>query len=134
LRPFAVAAKRGARTQQRKFRNDKINNLGRLYAESAFAKEIRERIGRLVISDLQNSLIDRENDDLAWTIGFVADVQRFARLGFCRRLEIDLEPALFDVGCERDNAVAERADKNFLGIERPDKRDIHITATLKTLR
>src|SRR5207245_11371694 len=67
-------------------------------------------------------------------IGFIADVQRFARLGLCRRLEIDLEPAFFDVGCERDDAVAERADKNFLGIERPDKSDIHITTTLKTLR
>src|SRR5947207_11696034 len=86
LRPLAVAAKCGERTQQRKFWNDKIDNLRRLHTESAFAKEIRQRIRRLVISDLQNSLIDCEDDDLARTIGFVADMQRFARLCFCRGL------------------------------------------------
>ena len=134
MRPFAVAAKRGERTQQRKFWNDQIDNLRRLYAESAFAKEIGQRIGRLVICYLQNSLVDREDDDLARTIGLVADVQRFARLCFCCGLEIDLEPAVFNIRDERDDAITERADENFFGIERPDKRDIHIAAALKTLR
>ena len=112
----------------------KIDNLRRLHTESAFAEENAERIRRLVIGDLQNSLIDREDDDLARTIGFVADMQRFARLGFRRGLQIDLEPALFDIGGERHDAITERADENFFGIERADKSDIDITTAFKTLR
>ena len=134
MRPFAVAAKSRERTEQRKFRNDEIDNLRRLDAKRAFAKEISERIRRLVVGDLQNSLIDRENDNLAGTVGFVPDVQRFAGLRFGCGLQIDLQPAFFDVGRERDDAVTERADKNFLGIERPHKGDIDIAAALKLLR
>ena len=80
---------------------------------------------------MQNSLIDREDDDLTGPIGLVADVQRFTRLRFRRGLEIDLEPALFDIGGEWDDAVTERADKNFLGIKRPHKGNIDITAAFK---
>src|SRR4030095_4312486 len=87
LRPFAVAAKSGKGTEQRKFRNDKIDNLRRLHAERAFAKEVSERIRRLVVGDLQNSLIDRENNNLARSVGFVRDVQRFAGLRFGWRLQ-----------------------------------------------
>ena len=130
----AVATERGEGTQQRKFRNDKIDNLRRLHAESAFAKEIGERVRRFVIGNLQNSLIDREDNDLAGPIGFVADVQRLARLRFRRGLKIDLEPALFDIGGERHDAVTERADKNFFGIERPHKCNIDVTAAFKILR
>ena len=49
-------------------------------------------------------------------------------------LQIDLQPAFFDIGRERDDAVAERADKNFLGIERADKGDIDVTAAFKVLQ
>ena len=83
----------------------------RLHAERAFAKEVSERIRRLVIGDLQNSLIDRENDNLAGTVGFVPDVQRFAGLCFGCGLQIDLQPAFFDIGRERDDAVTERLTK-----------------------
>src|SRR6266404_9197021 len=120
--------------EQRKFRNDKIDNLRRLHAERAFTKEISERIRRLVVGDLQDSLIDRENDNLAGTVGFVPDVQRFAGLRFGSSLQIDLQPAFFDIGRERHDAVTERADKNFLGIERPHKGDIDIAAALELLR
>ena len=130
----AVATERGEGTQQRKFRNYEIDNLRRLHAESAFAKEIGERVRRPVIGNLQNSLVDREDDDLAWPIGFVADVQRFARFRFLRGLKIDLKSALFDVGSERDDAVTERTDKNLFRIERPHKRDIDVAAALKILR
>src|SRR5207237_9289928 len=134
LFPFAVAAESRQRTQQRKLRDDKIDNLRRFHTEGALAKEIGQRIGRLIIGYLQNSLIDREDDNLAWTIRFVADVQRLARLRFRHRLQIDVQPALFDVGRERDDAVTEWADKNFFGIEPPHKRDIHVAAALKILR
>ena len=60
----AVSAKGGKRAQEREFRDDKIDNLRRLDAERAFAEEISKWIRHFVIGDLQNSLIDREDDDL----------------------------------------------------------------------
>ena len=127
-------AERGQRAKQRKFRNDKIDNLRRLDAERAFAEEKSERIRRFVIGDLQNSLVDREDDDLAGPIGLVTDVQRLARLRIGRRIELDLEPALFDVGGERHNAVAQRADEDFFRIERANERDVDVTAAFEIFR
>ena len=83
---------------------------------------------------MKNSLIDREYDDLAGSIGLVADMQRLARFRFRRGLKIDFEPALFDIGSERDDAVTKRADKNFLGIERPHKCDIDVAAAFEIFR
>ena len=99
--------------EQREFRNDQIDNLGSVHSKHAFTEIKLERIRRLVIGHLQNSLVDCEDDDLARPICFVTDVQRFARFRSRDCIDVDLEPAFFLVGRERDHAVAERADKNF---------------------
>ena len=71
----AVATEGGDRAQDRELRHDQIDDLRRLDAERAFAEEEPERIGQLVIAHLQNALIDREDRDLRWPIGLVADAQ-----------------------------------------------------------
>ncbi len=115
IQPLDVAAAAEGRdgTQEREFGNDKIDNLGGVDSEHAFAEIELERVRRFVIGDLQNSLVDCEDDDLARSVRFVIDVQRFARSRAQRRLNVDLELAFLLVGRERDDAVAERADKDL---------------------
>src|SRR5262249_57707052 len=71
----ATAAESRHRTQQRKFRNDKIYNLRCVDAQYAFAEVESERIRRLVIGDLQNPFVHREHDDLAGAICLGTNVQ-----------------------------------------------------------
>ena len=59
--------------------HDQVHDLRRLDPERAFAEEESERIGQLVIAHLQDALIDREDRDLRWPVGLVADAQRLAR-------------------------------------------------------
>ena len=90
-----------------------------------------ERIRRFVIGDLQNSLVDGKNDDFRRTIGFVADAQCVSGFDGGRGLDVDLEATLFDVRCERDDAVTERADENFLGIERAHESNADVSAAFE---
>ena len=83
---------------------------------------------------MQNSRVDREDDDLARPVRFVTDVQRFAWFLGCDRIDVDFEPAFFFVGRERDDAVTQRADKDFFGVERPDECDVDVTAAFEIFR
>src|SRR5207253_8911255 len=71
------------------------------------------------------------NDDFRRTIGFVADAQCVSGFNGGRGLDVDLEATLFDVRCERDDAVTERADENFLGIERAHESNADVSAAFE---
>ena len=83
---------------------------------------------------MKNSLVDREDDDFARPIGFVTDVQRFAR--FCGRdcVDVDVKPAFFFIGGEMNDTVTERADENFLRVECAHERNIDVTAAFEIFR
>ena len=49
-------------------------------------------------------------------------------------MDVDLEATLFDIRCERNHAVAERTDENFLRIERAHERDVDVTAAFEAFR
>ena len=129
-----TAAKCRDRAQERELWDDKIDNLRGLDAQHAFAEIKSERVGRFVIGDLQNSFIDGEDDDLARPVGFVIDVQRLARLRGRCGIDVDFETAFFLVSGKRNNAVAQRADEDFLGIECADERDVDVTAAFEIFR
>ena len=78
--------------------------------ERALAKEEPDRVRCFKIGDLQNSFIDREENDLAGAICLIGNVKRFSRLDRGRRLQIKRQLALFDVGGEMDDAVTERTN------------------------
>ena len=130
----AAAAKCRHRAQQRKFRNDEIDNLRGVDAQHAFAEVKSERIRRFVIGDLKNSFVDGENDNLTRPIGFVIDVQWFARFRSRRCVDFNFEPALFLVRSKRHDAVAQWTDEYFLRINRADERHVDVTATFEVFR
>jgi hypothetical protein len=76
--------------QNRKFGNDEIDDLRGLDRECAFAEKIGERVGRLVIRDLENSLVDSEDNDFAGTVGLLGDVEEFPRLNCGSGLQLDV--------------------------------------------
>src|SRR5437764_333788 len=79
-------------------------------SERALAKEEADRVRCFKIGDLQDSLIDREENDLAGAICLVRKAKRFSRLDRWRRLQIKGEAALLDVGGEMNDAVTERTN------------------------
>ena len=106
----AAAAEGRDRAEQGKFRNDQIDDLRGLDPERALAKEEADRVRCFKIGDLQDSLIDREENDLAGAICLVRKAKRFSRLDRWRRLQIKGEAALLDVGGEMNDAVTERTN------------------------
>ena len=106
----AAAAEGRDRAEQGKFWNDQIDDLRGLDLERALAKEEPDRVRCFKIGDLQNSFIDREENDLAGAICLVGNVKRFSRLDRGRRLQIKRQLAFFDVGGEMDDAVTERTN------------------------
>ncbi len=75
---LAVAAEGRGAAQDGEFRQDEIDDLLRLHHQRGLAEEVRERVGKLIIADLQDALIDREDRDARRPVGLVADVQRLA--------------------------------------------------------
>ena len=110
----AAAAESRDRTQERKFRNNQIDDLRGVDPQRAFTKIKCQRIGCLVVCDLKNSFIDREDDDLAWSIRVISDAQRLTRFGGRCGVNVDLELTFLFVRRKGNDAVAERADENFL--------------------
>ena len=64
-------------------------------------------------------------------IGLVTDVERVAGLHRGRAVEIDLQPAFFDVRGKGDNAIAQRTDEDFLRIKSADERDVDVAAAFE---
>ena len=62
---IAAAAERGDGSEERKLRNDLVDDLRGLHRENAFSEKKTERIRRLEVGYLENALVDREDDDLA---------------------------------------------------------------------
>jgi len=61
-------------------------------------------------------------------------VQWVARLRIGRCVNFNIEPALFFVRGEWNDAVTQRADENFLRIQRADERDVDVTTAFEIFR
>src|SRR6266404_2318915 len=123
--------------QERKFRNDKVDNLCGVDPQHAFAEIKLERVRRFVIGDLQNSFVDREDDDLARPVRFVTELADKDFFGVERPNECDVDvTAAFEIFRNADvldaagaaclepslgvDAVALDGDQAVTGVRRGD--------------
>ena len=99
--------------------------------ERGLAEEVIEGFREFVVADLEDALIDGEDDDASWAIGFVADVEGLTWEALFGGEKSDGEPAFFEIGFEGDGGVAERGHEDFFGVEGANEADIDVAGAFE---
>ena len=99
--------------------------------ERGLAEEVIEGFREFVVADLEDALIDGEDDDASWAIGFVADVEGLTWEALFGGEKSDGEATFFEIGFEGDGGVAERGHEDFFGVEGADEADIDVAGAFE---
>src|SRR6266849_4810285 len=86
---FLVATGRRCLAEKMQFRQDQIKNLTRRHLERTFAEEIRERVRRMIMRDLQDALVHCDDDELRRSAGLIINRESIAGTHHLRRVELD---------------------------------------------
>ncbi len=117
-----------------KLGQDEVHELLGLCFEGAFAVQVRERVGQLVVGDLVDARVHRIDDHAAGARGLEADLELVTGADFFRRVECDLDAPFVRIGGEMRDGMAERGGEEFLRVESAHEGCADISGTLKRVR
>ncbi len=130
----SIATLGGEFTHQVIFRHQQIEHLRRSHLQRAVDQEEINRVRRFILCNLQNAFVDGIDNRFAFGVALIADSHGFAGLGGFRHGKLNRCGARFDIGFERHNSIAERAQIDFARIDIPDKSDVDIALAREFFR
>ena len=116
----------GQRHHFAEFRQDQVEDLSAFHFQRPFAEEIVERIFQAVTRHLQYALINGKDHHILRRGGFHMNRQVFTRFHDVRRCQRDPRIKRLMADAERLHAEAQRAHKDFIGVNITDKLHVNI--------
>ena len=110
---------------------DQVEDLRSAHIKRTLLEKMRQRVGHLVASHLQDAFVDREHHRTGGLCRTQFNFQDFTRFDLGRRIETELVAALFQVHRKRYRAVRQGAHENFIRTRIANVLHCHIAIALE---